>query len=226
MEPDPYAAVEDRARSDPTPRWDDTTPYSDLETGQVRLLQIDATTDDVSNSLKCMLSIHDLDTAPSFTALSYTWGVPHEDIHELRTKPPSTTCRINCNGHEIQVGQTLYDFLAHCASYPSEHSHGYLWIDALAINQGDLQERCEQVKLMRKVYQRATGVVVWLGPEDCYTESAVKLMNDLLELDRQGRLRLHHEDVRDDHPNSLLDSSNWQALAQFFRREWFNRTWM
>jgi hypothetical protein len=226
MEVKPGELVKDIVRPDPTPRWSSTTPYGELKTGQIRLLRISTEAKGISGSLRCTLTVHDLEAAPSFTALSYTWGAPHEDIDTLRTEPSSTTRRINCNGNEAEVGDNLYDFLAHCASHPSEHSSGYLWIDALAINQGDLQERCEQVILMRKIYQRAIGVVVWLGPEDCYTESAVKLMKEFLDLDQQDRLRLHHTEVREDHPNSLLKSRNWQALAQFFRREWFNRTWM
>lgn len=226
MEAEPCEHVKDNARPDPTPRWDSTTPYIGLEIGQIRLLQISTQIKGASGPLRCTLTVYDLEMAPSFTALSYTWGAPHEDIHRLRTKPSSTIRRIDCNGNEAQVGENLFDFLAHCASHPSQLSHEYLWIDALAINQSDLQERCEQVKLMRNIYQKANGVVVWLGPEDCYTESAINLMNSLLELDRTDRLRLHHTDVRNDHPNSLLNSSNWQALAQFFRREWFNRTWM
>jgi hypothetical protein len=225
MEADSCERVRGNSRPDPTPRWDSTTPYSELQDGQIRLLRI-SPLERTSGSLSCTLTVHDLETAPSFTALSYTWGTPHEDIYRLRISPATTTRRIDCNGNKAHVGENLYDFLAHCASYPSQHLHGYLWIDALAINQSNLQERCEQVKLMKKIYQRAVEVLVWLGPEDCYTETAVALMNGLLELDRTDRLRLHHTDVRDGHPNSLLNSGNWQALAQFFRREWFNRAWM
>jgi hypothetical protein len=213
-------------RPDPTPRWSSTTPYSKLQPGQIRLLRISTETEEVYGPLICNLTVHDLETVPPFTALSYTWGTPHEDIDTLRTRPSSTTRRIDCNGNEAEVGDNLYDFLAQCASHPSERSRGYLWIDALAINQSDLQERCEQVMLMKRIYQTAIGVVVWLGPADCYTESAIKLMKDLLDLNQEDRLRLHHTQVREDHPNTLLKLSTWQALAQFFRREWFHRTWM
>jgi hypothetical protein len=103
---------------------------------------------------------------------------------------------------------------------------GYWWIDALSINQADIEERSEQVKLMSDIYQTATGVFVWLGPEDHFTELAIYLMKDLLRLDKTQRLSLHSAEVRANHPNGLLDLSNWQALSQFFQREWFNRTWM
>jgi hypothetical protein len=40
-----------------------------------------------------------------------------------------------------------------------------LWIDALCINQGDLQERARQILLMLKIYDYATRVLIWLGEE-------------------------------------------------------------
>jgi hypothetical protein len=39
-----------------------------------------------------------------------------------------------------------------------------LWIDALCINQEDLDEREQQVQIMRSIYVAAWQVVVWLGP--------------------------------------------------------------
>jgi hypothetical protein len=40
-----------------------------------------------------------------------------------------------------------------------------LWIDAVCINQQDVTERSEQVKMMREIYERATEVIVWLGEQ-------------------------------------------------------------
>ncbi|KAH8728516.1 heterokaryon incompatibility protein-domain-containing protein [Phaeosphaeriaceae sp. PMI808] len=41
-----------------------------------------------------------------------------------------------------------------------------MWIDALAMNQADVQERNDQVKIMGAIYSAAKRVVVWLGPVD------------------------------------------------------------
>jgi hypothetical protein len=38
-----------------------------------------------------------------------------------------------------------------------------VWIDAICINQEDLEERSSQVQLMRDLYQRSARVLVWLG---------------------------------------------------------------
>jgi hypothetical protein len=124
------------------------------------------------------------------------------------------------------VGENLHDFLAHCAINFSPILQGYLWIDALSINQDDLQERSEQVKLMGKIYQSAARVVIWLGPEDQPTQRAIDLMKGWLQLDQSERASLHAEDVQVHHTNKLLDAKSWESLAQFFQREWFNRAWM
>jgi hypothetical protein len=213
-------------RPNPTPRWDAASPYQELGKGQIRLLHIESRSSQGADALTCTLSTHDLATAPAFTALSYTWGPSHRDIDKLRKTPASDTRRINCNGSFGEVGENLYDFLVHCISGFSQDLLGYLWIDALSINQSDIEERSEQVKLMADIYQTAGGVVIWLGPEDHSTEPAISLMNGLLRLTDVERFALHPTEVKMHHSNALLELRNWQALAQFYQREWFRRAWM
>ena len=40
-----------------------------------------------------------------------------------------------------------------------------LWIDQICINQTDLQERSEQVRIMRQIYSKAQLVILWLGED-------------------------------------------------------------
>jgi hypothetical protein len=42
-------------------------------------------------------------------------------------------------------------------------AHPLLWVDAICINQDDLEERNRQVSLMAFIYSRAQAVLVWLG---------------------------------------------------------------
>jgi hypothetical protein len=39
-----------------------------------------------------------------------------------------------------------------------------LWIDQICINQSDVKEKTEQVKVMGRIYRSAEQVRVWLGP--------------------------------------------------------------
>jgi hypothetical protein len=214
------------SKPNPTPQWYTATPYEPLQAGQIRLLRVQPASGSTELSLRCSLSTYDLSAAPPFTALSYTWGPSHRDIDKLRLTKSSDTCDIECDGKQGRVGENLYDFLCLCAHETSHGLQGHLWIDALSINQGDMQERCEQVKLMSSIYKTATKVVVWLGPEDRSTAKATDLMNGMLRLEPWEQKKLYPADVKIDHANSLLNLSSWQALAEFFGREWFYRAWM
>lgn len=42
----------------------------------------------------------------------------------------------------------------------------YIWIDAICINQEDLEERSIQVARMYSIYDNAQSVLIWLGEHD------------------------------------------------------------
>ncbi|KAJ4359498.1 uncharacterized protein N0V89_000053 [Didymosphaeria variabile] len=67
----------------------------------------------------------------------------------------------------INVGENLFNFLhtarAHITRGSEPNLGKYLWIDALCINQKDVQEKQHQIKQMGALYQGAQNVFVWLG---------------------------------------------------------------
>jgi hypothetical protein len=85
---------------------------------------------------------------PKYEALSYTWG------------PPAVVKGIELNGTRVDVRENLWSALKHLRNSRQER---ILWIDALCINQADVQERNHQVKLMAHIFERAQTVLVWLG---------------------------------------------------------------
>lgn len=62
----------------------------------------------------------------------------------------------------FHVTTNLHDALS---SFRRSREQGYLWIDMLCINQGDVDERSGQVGFMRSIYGSAESVVVWLGAD-------------------------------------------------------------
>lgn len=124
------------------------------------------------------------------------------------------------------MSHNLHDFLRYCALSDDPRLRGYIWIDALVINQNNISERSHQVNIMGDIYKAASRVIVWLGIDDDLTEIAFALMRGLLDVPREARLNLHPHDVRPRHTNPLLNLQNWKALAQFFQRSWFNRAWV
>jgi hypothetical protein len=63
-------------------------------------------------------------------------------------------------GALFQVGQNLWDALDYLRS--SENQMPF-WIDAICINQRDVEERNRQLPMMKWIYFRADTVVTWLG---------------------------------------------------------------
>jgi Heterokaryon incompatibility protein (HET) len=88
------------------------------------------------------------DASPAFKALSYTWG---------GTEKPN---QIFYGSSFISVTENLLAALLYLRvnSRPSD----LFWIDAICINQGDLDERSSQVRLMSRIYYKAKQVIVWL----------------------------------------------------------------
>lgn len=93
--------------------------------------------------ITCSLITGSLKDDINYTALSYEWGNPNPPKHIL------------VNGKEVSVTPSLHLALTHLRG----HTPGLLWIDALCINQSDIQERGHQVARMRDIYSKAHHVV-------------------------------------------------------------------
>ncbi|KAH7087399.1 heterokaryon incompatibility protein-domain-containing protein [Paraphoma chrysanthemicola] len=111
----------------------------------------------VSSPIKCYFLNARHFTSPMFwdqvkyTALSYTWGP---------AKEPSDVKDILINDHKVSVRRNLWAFLHTMRGLGIE---GPFWIDALCIDQLNMNEKVQQLRLMPKIYAKADSVVVWLG---------------------------------------------------------------
>ena len=113
-----------------------------------------------------------------------------------------------------------------------------LWIDAICINQDDLDERAQQVMLMRKIYSKADRVLVWLGPEMEGVEHAFRLASSLrfAALSIQSRTPSHSELALNFNVVNALATCEEQGLlppslfaiselSAVFDWPWFARIW-
>ncbi|KAK7908871.1 hypothetical protein PG985_016174 [Apiospora marii] len=82
-----------------------------------------------------------------FEAISYIWG----------SDPPSVSVTIN--GRSFLVSRSLYRNLIRLRSPEKPRT---VWIDAICIDQGDLDERARQVRRMSEIFSFAQQVVVLL----------------------------------------------------------------
>jgi hypothetical protein len=60
-------------------------------------------------------------------------------------------------------------------------SAGYLWVDAICINQNDNEERNAQVAMMSSIYKKAYGVIAWLGREEDRSTEVIEIIKVLAE---------------------------------------------
>ncbi|KAI1281147.1 heterokaryon incompatibility protein-domain-containing protein [Xylaria sp. FL0933] len=165
---------------------DSDSIYSSLEESSIRLLEIVPALPD--EQIECVLTtIHEIEDAPSFEALSYVWGESlspdpilcngirvtvtqnlHEALKYLRPLPSWESVHIWSTKHELHSSRHVWRSFARNRYEQQENTMLLripVWIDAICINQNDLSERAQQVKMMRQIYQTASTVKIWLGKE-------------------------------------------------------------
>ncbi|KAF7509578.1 hypothetical protein GJ744_007616 [Endocarpon pusillum] len=123
------------------------------------------------------LQTFEIGSHPKYTALSYTWGhpvfedYPDTERHEVHHPFPYQ----KLPGKQI-VTLNLHDALLQLQK--SGHS-GYLWIDAISIDQSSSEEKTHQVNMMCEIYENATGVLIWPGKDDESTPMVTKVLRKL-----------------------------------------------
>jgi hypothetical protein len=100
-------------------------------------------------------------------------------------------------------------------------------VDMLCINQGDPAGRGHQVGKMTDIFKSASRVLVWLGPSDPYTGSAIEAMTRLnaeVEVDFVTGEATGVQDVIS--PIMSLATLTMESLMSIFERPWFGRLWI
>ena len=118
----------------------------DPSVDSIRLLVLLPGTED--DDVACELIHKTFASKPKYEALSYTWG------------DPGNVKSIRLHDFPFEVRETLYCALFHLRSKTEKR---LIWADAICIDQKNVEERSNQVRLMSFIYGRAQAVVVWLG---------------------------------------------------------------
>ncbi|KAF2675777.1 HET-domain-containing protein [Lentithecium fluviatile CBS 122367] len=147
-----------------------------------------------------------------FAALSYVWG----DMN--------ATARIYVNGHPMYVTANLERVLREFRNAGEFSGRFRLWVDALCINQRDLDERANQVQRMPEIYRAAWTVVVWLGDSTPRSTLALQFVRDLVTFkDASCERELEHSLREDPH---FLGSLQWLGLHELMERPYWYRLWI
>ncbi|KAH8745951.1 heterokaryon incompatibility protein-domain-containing protein [Hyaloscypha finlandica] len=92
-----------------------------------------------------------------------------------------------------------------------------IWVDAICIDQSNIEERNHQVPLMKAIYSNAVAVQVWLGSPSKGSDGAM----EILKQNFQG-IPLPEAKVGD----SLLQDDDLWSVIELMRRPWWTRTWV
>ena len=157
--------------------------------------------------IHCSFRLADLHNCPSFEALSYTWGDHTDTVPVLLD---DTSFRITRNLHSALLGLR------------NDYEERVLWVDALCINQKDLQERTRQVAHMRYIYATASRVIAWLDKGSDSMEIAMEYIKMAAQ---------HNETNASDWPEFTVRSLSLRSeelrdhIAGFFEKSWWKRVW-
>lgn len=124
------------------------SPYhgQDLSRGEIRLLTVVST----EPGLELSTERHSLAEDLEFEAVSYVWGTAPATVEAI------------CNGKPLLVTPTIRDMLEHLHLYRLAPQRP-LWIDAICINQYDMDEKAIQIPSMHNVFSQAAQVSIWMG---------------------------------------------------------------
>ena len=194
-------------------------PYSKLDPipFEIRLLSLEP--GDWSSEIECRLSTTALESASSYEALSYTWG------------DASNTRENFIDGLRCTVTESLELALRHIRRKDAART---LWVDALCINQEDVDECSQQVGRMMDIFKTSARVLAWTGVASDDSDEALDILAEF------GRVIL--EILKDDgtepsdftsyRPAGLLQrgfdasSKNWPCLWRFWNRPYWGRVWI
>ncbi|PQE10370.1 heterokaryon incompatibility -domain-containing protein [Rutstroemia sp. NJR-2017a WRK4] len=180
----------------------------DAAKDELRLLEFLPTKDD--SHFHFRLRHFSLNTAPKFWALSYCWG------------DTTGSARIILDGHNFDIRKNLLDALRSINGNINEDAYKselvglgrnirYLWIDAICINQEDLDERAQQILRMQRIYQIGL-VYVHLNIEVELADPAIRVIRAFDKSVKSGK--------------EIVSDQAWRSLALLFSNPWFTRMWV
>lgn len=150
------------------------------------------------------------DCSGNYDALSYVWGDPLEKIN------------INIDGKILPVTVNLFQALNGLLSKVGPRR---LWIDAICVNQEDLNERSRQIRLMGRIYKQSGNVPISLGQNKTdISLSCVNLLKDTAAASRRIWETYGHEK---NIPNLMVDNpicfdlKQWDMVREMTNLPWF-----
>jgi hypothetical protein len=187
----------------------------DYSKRQIRLLTLLPSLD-AKAEIKCRLHVASLNDRVSYDAISYTWG-DYEGSEDIKLEASKMRVRANLAS------------ILHRLKYRQELRSQNIWVDALCLDQGNMDEMRAQVNIMGEIFHCANEVVIGLGPGRKADERGITYLTQLTSaffqtvqtdsLDSKAIFRALVLSI-DEIPNS------WAAIAGLFDSPWWQRCWV
>jgi hypothetical protein len=177
--------------------------------GQIRLLEL---TMGPYRNIEGKMVHTSLETAPTYAAISYTWG------------DPKTCYGLTVDGTLLPITASVYDIIQRLTPLFGSTK---LWIDSICINQKDGHEKSKQVRMMREIYSSASEVIACTG----------NITDDDADI-AEHFLRRFHENGNHQEPrmrraarqgSNLLGgrrSPQWAAMSKLLNQPYWTRVWI
>jgi hypothetical protein len=192
----------------------------DPQQSQIRLLHVHPSKW-MDADITCHLSVESLDNPDLvYETLSYVWGKSYHN-HFLRVGNVS-----------VPVTNNLWHAMKQFRYNDIER---IIWVDAVCINQSDIQERSDQVSKMGKIYSRCASVEIWLGDPRKDVDLAFKFIAEWATgVTAEGKpasftqyISLYPKEGQslDDFDENTEHMRTARAMGSLARRHWWKRSW-
>jgi hypothetical protein len=165
-----------------------------------------------SECIRLSLVYTTLSELPVYDALSYAWGSSEVSAPGYMDDAPTT------------LRQNLWSALIHLRSASHER---VLWIDAICIDQNNIEERNRQIKLMGDIYSKADAVIIWLGTASDTSDTAMEWIRDCSSR-FSNSLGLRHQSLGRLSASQVIQqqADKWRALEDLCSRDYWHRVWI
>lgn len=150
--------------------------YSAIGFGKIRLMHLQA---GAGNSpIRITFEEVALPDDPAYEAVSYCWGGSTRD------------CNIASGNTRIEITQNGMDALWHFRLPDKSRT---LWMDAVCINQEDMEERASQVLVMDQIFSNAIQTLAWAGNDAPHVNEAFEFLDRFRTVVQQDIIRQSEE---------------------------------
>ncbi|OAL55422.1 hypothetical protein IQ07DRAFT_639102 [Pyrenochaeta sp. DS3sAY3a] len=140
------------------------------------------------------------DDPENFEAISYTW-----ETHSYASS-------VIVDGEHVPIPLNLQHALVRFRDIAKERR---LWVDSVSIKMSNLEERANHILIMRRIYQNASRVLMWLGEDSKQCRGAIRFLNKINQTtDIDQVLRGN---------SSALE---WSSVRALLLRHYFARAWV